>query len=90
MKYFEKTSKYKTWDEDSPFMTNVTGGAAVGGTIGGLSAWAQAALIRKKLKLVEGIKKIKPNVALFGILGGLGGAVLGLGKHFYEQENYTK
>jgi hypothetical protein len=90
MKYFEKTSKYKTWDEDFSFTENIAGGTAIGALVGGLSAEAQAALIKRKLRLVEGIKKIKPNTALFGILGGLGGAFLGLGKHFYEQEHYKK
>lgn len=90
MKFFEKSSKYKTWDENYSFGQNVTGGAAIGGIVAGLGAEAQAGLIKRKLKAVEGIKKIKPNVVLLSVLGGLGGAALGYGKHLYEQEKYTK
>ena len=90
MKFFEKNSEYKIWDENYDFAQNITGGAAIGGIIAGLSAEAQAGLIRRKLKAVEGTKKIKPSVALLSVLGGLGGAVLGYGKHLYEKEDYTK
>jgi Na+/citrate or Na+/malate symporter len=90
MKFFEKTSEHKTWDDRHSFIQNITGGAAIGSLLSGASAKIQTSLINKKLKAVKQIAKIRPNILRMSILGGLGGAVLGLGKHFYEQEHYTK
>ena len=90
MKYFEKTSEYKTWDENFSFTENLAGGAGIGAALGALGAKVQTNLIKKKLKAVKEIKMIQPNILRMGIVGGILGGVAGLGKHFYEQEHYTK
>ncbi len=90
MKFFEKNSEYKTWDETFSFVENLAGGAGIGATLAALGAKAQTGIIKKKLKAIEGIKKLKPNTLRMSIIGGLIGSVMGAGKHFYEQEHYTK
>ena len=90
MKFFEKTSEYKAWNEKSSFTDNISGGAAIGSFMGAFGAKTQANIIKNKLKAIEEIKKIKPNILRMSIIGGLIGSVMGAGKHFYEQEKYTK
>jgi len=90
VKYFEKTSKYKTWDEGSSFTENLGGGAAIGSAAAIMASEQQVNIIKKKLKAIEEIKRLKPNVIRMSIFGGLAGAALGYGKHLYEKEQYTK
>jgi hypothetical protein len=90
MKFFEKTSEYKTWDENFSFTENIAGGSAIGAALGAFGAKTQTSIIKKKLKAIEEIKKIRPNTLRLGIIGALIGSAMGAGKHFYEQEKYTK
>ncbi len=90
MKFFEKTSEYKTWDENFSFVENITGGAAIGASLAALGAKVQVGIIKKKLEAVKNIKKIKANSLRMSIIGGLIGSVMGAGKHFYEQQKYQK
>ncbi len=90
MKFFEKSSEYKTWDEIYSLSENVGVSFGLGALLSGASAKIQTSLINKKLKAVEQITKIRPNILRMSILGGLVGGVAGLGKHLYEQEHYTK
>jgi hypothetical protein len=90
MKFFEKTSEYKTWDETFSLAENVGGGISVGALLSGASAKVQTSLINKKLKAIKQITKLHPNILRMSILGGLFGGVAGAGKHLYEQEHYKK
>lgn len=90
MKFFEKNAEYKTWDETFSLAENVGGSMGIGALLSGSSAKIQTSLINKKLKAVKQIAKIHPNILRMSILGGLFGGVAGAGKHFYEQEHYTK
>ena len=90
MKYFEKLSEYKTWDKNLSFHENVWGGGLTGATLSLIGANIQNNTIRKKLKAIEEIKKIKPNLLRASLIGGLFGGIAGAGKHFYEEEHYKK
>jgi hypothetical protein len=90
MKYFEKLSENKPWEDEYSFTENLAGGAGIGATTAALAATMQTNMIKKKLKAVEGIKKLTPNALRMSIIGGLIGATAGAGKYFYEEEKYTK
>lgn len=87
MKYFEKTSEYKEWDKKYSFREHLISGMGIGATLSSIGAAIQQRSINKKIKAIQ---HIKPNYLRASIKGGLFGAVVGLGQHFYEQEHYTK
>ncbi|KYK22671.1 hypothetical protein AYK24_00155 [Thermoplasmatales archaeon SG8-52-4] len=90
MKYFEKISEYKEWDDRHAFTENIPGGAAIGAFVGPIAAKLQAQLINRKLKAIEEIKPFKPALIRASIIGGLLGSIVGAGKYVYEKEYYTK
>jgi hypothetical protein len=90
VKYFKKIAAYKTWDDKLSFTEDLGGGAAIGSATAVLGSKYQTGIIKKKLKALQEIKKIKPNLVRMSIVGGLAGAALGYGKYLYEKEQYTK
>jgi hypothetical protein len=87
MKFFEKISEYKAWDEKYSFKEHLIGGVGIGATLSTMGAAIQQRSINKKIKAIQ---HLKPNYLRAAIKGGIFGGLVGLGQHFYEQEKYTK
>jgi hypothetical protein len=90
MKYFEKIAKNKTWDSGVSLKENLIGGASIGVMASLMGAKIQTELIKEKLKAIKGIKNFRPSLSRVVLPGAIFGGVLGLGKHFYDEDYYTK
>jgi hypothetical protein len=90
MKFFEKISRYETWDSGVSLKENLIGGASIGVMASLMGAKIQTELIKEKLKTIKGIKNFRPSLSRVVLPAAMFGGVLGLGKHFYEQDYYTK